>query len=444
MDENLHNQVDKLFQDPLKSHREDISPEVWNRIEEQLDKDDELLFNIKKKKHLWIIASLFVFLTGVGALGFLHYQSNKPIPAHSAQNSRDKLPLPANNLEKKIQTPGNIAGSDPMAELIKLKRSDGIALEEKRENQTNSGKSEYHSYQNPQDLNTAELFNSSNLKFYPFSVNLSPSDISSIHTEKTDFSITHDIPEKMIVKPEKQKLISRFSLTPYFSQEFAGYNLSDDDATAANGREIEQRERNAFSASVGVYLNYRLDKRWVIQSGISYSWSRSNIDSAKSFAVLDNSGNVQFKLNTISGYGYLQPDSLIQSNVGDSILTAKSHSEIHYLTVPLILSYKFPIKRFSLQVGAGVSMNFLTGAIIETKIYGPNFVRENSSVPINGLKKINFGVIVKAELEYRINSKWGFDLIPSFKNSVSPINIHSALSAYPYNFGIGFGINYRF
>jgi len=117
----------------------------------------------------------------------------------------------------------------------------------------------------------------------------------------------------MIVKPEKQKLISRFSLTPYFSQEFAGYNLSEDDATAANGREIEQRERNAFSASVGVYLNYRLNKRWLIQSGISYSWSRSNIDSGNVICCLDNSGNVQFKLNTISGYGYLQPDSLIQS-----------------------------------------------------------------------------------------------------------------------------------
>jgi len=70
MDENLRNQVDRLFQDPLKSHREDISPAVWNRIEEQLDKDDELLLNINKKKHLWIIASLVVFLTGVGAFGF--------------------------------------------------------------------------------------------------------------------------------------------------------------------------------------------------------------------------------------------------------------------------------------------------------------------------------------------------------------------------------------
>jgi len=97
-----------------------------DRIEEQLDKDDELLLNINKKKHLWIIASLVVFLTGVGAFGFLHYQSNKPIPAHSAQNSRNKLSLPANNLEKNFQPPGKIAVSDPKAELIKLKRSDGL------------------------------------------------------------------------------------------------------------------------------------------------------------------------------------------------------------------------------------------------------------------------------------------------------------------------------
>ena len=36
-------------------------------------------------------------------------------------------------------------------------------------------------------------------------------------------------------------------------------------------------------------------------------------------------------------------------------------------------------------------------------------------------------------------------LIPSFKNTLGPINMNSSsLAAYPYNFGIGTGIIYLF
>ena len=54
------------------------------------------------------------------------------------------------------------------------------------------------------------------------------------------------------------------------------------------------------------------------------------------------------------------------------------------------------------------------------------------------------GVVVKADLEYHVSPLIGINLIPTFKNSVSPINPESALTAYPYNFGIGLGFTYRF
>jgi len=51
---------------------------------------------------------------------------------------------------------------------------------------------------------------------------------------------------------------------------------------------------------------------------------------------------------------------------------------------------------------------------------------------------------VKLDLEYQINSNLGVNIIPCFKNTLSPINLQSAITAYPYNFGIGAGITYRF
>lgn len=96
------------------------------------------------------------------------------------------------------------------------------------------------------------------------------------------------------------------------------------------------------------------------------------------------------------------------------------------------------------MIGAGISFNLLTSATLETKIYGPNLKEQETVIPIKGIRNLNYGIILKADLEYHINDRLGVNVIPSFKNSISPINIHSALSAYPYNFGIGAGLSYHF
>ena len=253
-------------------------------------------------------------------------------------------------------------------------------------------------------------------------------------------SADHDI-----IRLEQPKFRDRFSVTPYFSQEFAGYNFTDNDITAPNGKEIEKAERNIFSASVGMYLNYKINKRWMLQTGLSYSWSRSIMDSSQSYAVKNAGGDIAFKLNTASGYSFLHSPSFIVPMVGDSMATAKTHSELHYITVPLVLSYRIPMHRFTLLAGAGMTFNVLTHATIETDIYGANYKQNESEIPLKGLKKINLGLLVKAEIQYRLTSHMAVSLIPSFKNTLGPINMNSSsLSAYPYNFGIGAGIVYLF
>ncbi|HEY2349186.1 MAG TPA: outer membrane beta-barrel protein, partial [Puia sp.] len=191
--------------------------------------------------------------------------------------------------------------------------------------------------------------------------------------------------------------------------------------------------------------NYKLNKRWMFQSGISYSWSRSIMDSSKSYAVMNTSGDIAFKLNMASGFSFLNTPSFIVPVVGDSLSTAKTHSELHYITVPLVLSYRIPLRRFTLLAGAGMTLNVLTHATLETDIYGANYKQNESEIPIRGLKKVNFGLLVKTEIQYRVTSKMAVSLISSFKNTLGPVNMNnSGLQAYPYNFGIGAGIVYSF
>jgi len=183
----------------------------------------------------------------------------------------------------------------------------------------------------------------------------------------------------------------------------------------------------------------------MLQSGISYSWSRSIMDSSQSYAVLNNSGEVAFKLNTASGFSFLHSPSFIVPMVGDSLATARTHNELHYITVPLVLSYRIPFRRFTILAGAGITYNILTHATLETDIYGTNFRQNESEIPLRGLRKTNFGLLVKAEIQYGVTSKMAFSLIPSFKNTLGPINMNNtSLRAYPYNFGIGGGIVYSF
>src|SRR5450432_91962 len=437
MDEHSNNQVDKLFRDSLQSHRDESSLNLWDKIENQLDEEDSRLSKTGIRKRFWITACILLFISGSATFILFNSESNKNTSALAIEKKKDLPVIPKNGQAKQVHTGSPVLNS---VENNKPPRKNDL-------NSGSTGSSQMESsdfqYLTAGTLNDPGINEVTVSDLHP--LNMEPPDSELyIQTGKRDFSLKPNIPASLIIHPEKHSVINHFSVTPYFSQEFAGYNLSDDDATAADGQEIENKERNVFSASVGFYLNYKINKRWVIQSGISYSWSSSIIDSTKSFAVEDNSGNVQFKLNTISGYGYLQTTSPLQPAVGDSVLTAKSKSQLHYLTIPLILSYKIPLNRFSLLVGAGISVNFLTGASVETEIYGSNFKEDESTIPIKGLKNINFGIIIKADLEYHINSTWGINLIPSFKNSLTPINILSALSAYPYNFGIGAGISYKF
>jgi hypothetical protein len=433
MDENLPNRIDHLFKNGLKDFENEPSDDVWNKIEEGLDADDlkVAVYSIKWVRYAAVIVLL------IGGLGFL-YKFN--IDHDASSNHKSNFPTKAEN---------HLVVSPKMSQRDNHPDENNRLMAASNGRKTKTAKRLF----DKTDKNYIDIKN-----FYVGNEILNDSDNSHekivfINTPETDSHLNplsqQLLADEKITKQSssvvhhKARFKDRISFTPYLSKEFVGYSLTDNDLTGVNGQEIEENERNVFSAAVGFFVNYKINKRWTFQSGISYSWSNSNIDSATSYAVIDNHGIIQYKLITISGYGYLLPASNIQPNIGDSIYTAKSYSQLHYLTIPLILSYRIPLKRFSLLIGAGATFNVLTSAEIETKTYGNGQPEKEYSVNMGGLKKINYGMIMKFDLEYRINSCLGIDIIPCFKNTLSPINLEGAISAYPYNFGIGAGFTYH-
>lgn len=111
-----------------------------------------------------------------------------------------------------------------------------------------------------------------------------------------------------------------------------------------------------------------MNEKWSVQSGLGYSWSKTNIDSATSYAALSDAGNVQFKFNPVLGYSYLYSPETSSPLPGDSISTSNMTTRLHYLTVPLVISYRLSMGWFTLVPSAGVTCNVLTQAILETDV----------------------------------------------------------------------------
>ena len=439
MDANKPNDVDELFRDSLKSHLDGPSDAVWEKIENQLDREDHLFYRARFRLLLRVCAGLLMVIFALGILIFVHFNYGHQVRRMAIGESR------AGTSGLWADTGGNRrsgrsdAFADPATsgESIRKDKLIGPGLK----GVLNDGDNIY-----PLILTRSSNHLSPATSLPPAIVFQFPEPPTlSFRLGKNDLPVDPTNDFKKVARPGNSSFLSRLSVTAYFSREFAGYNLSDNnDSTGANGKEIEKKERSVFSASGGVFLDYKVNRSWVIQSGLSYSWSSSILEPSESFAIKDNNGNVQFKVNTVSGYGYLSPSSSVAPGVGDSVMMDRAYSNLHYLTIPLIASYRVQLKRFTLLAGAGVSFNFLTSATVGTRILGPPGNHQESVVAMRGLKKINYGVLLKAELQFNINSNWGVNLIPCFKNALSPINIHSDLSTYPYNFGIGLGISHRF
>ena len=410
MNEFYKYEIDGFFRDNLDSREARPSSQVWYKIALQLDREEKIAESGRVRKSIVMALSLALVLL------LLIFALNDYTPAaHKVAGSRQD-----HSTLQFVPGPGLPASFHEMKTSAEQTGDPGMTQ-----------KAQMH-------FSETEIVNA----LYEPSIFASPvsrSENESLGIRKDEILVSNQAP----IKVDRVNNLHHISLEPFFIQEFAGYNFTDNDLTGANGKEIEERERAMFSATVGIFVNYTLSRRWWLQSGLSYSWSTSNIDPSSVYAKRSESGAIQFKLNTVSGYSFLNTPSTSSPMIGDSVRTTDTYSYLKYISVPLIVGYRIPLKRFSASIGAGATLNFLNSAVIETDEYSGSLTKHDSRIPLYGLKNFNFGLMVKAEFAYQLNRQWSINLLSSFKNALGPININSALSAYPYNIGVGLGVSYH-
>jgi hypothetical protein len=250
-------------------------------------------------------------------------------------------------------------------------------------------------------------------------------------------------------KTGNKKFKPFWTAMPFVSNDWNMYQLDNDvpDATANiqddEKVEVSSREKHESSFSAGIVITRQLSKHIGIQTGIVYANTSIAISPQNIYAEQQN-GQLAYKYITSSGYGFIKPGFGLPPAVGDSIKSAEAEHTLQVFSIPLSISYRFDKNKFSFIPSAGLSANFITKSRIKTEIYNAQNSENVDITGLEGTRKFYTGFIADVNVQYNINSKLAVNLLPDFKYALSPITKNNVVKTFPYSFGLGAGITFKF
>jgi Outer membrane protein beta-barrel domain len=255
----------------------------------------------------------------------------------------------------------------------------------------------------------------------------------------------------LIQKKKKQDNSFRpyWTVTAIASPEWTQYSIENDLPDNVNSQQdekaqIEQREKHESSFSLGAMTSYQFKKHWALQTGFFYSNTTIAIEPQKIYAVKESNGEIAYKYNSSSGYAFVKPSFGLPPAAGDSLNTTSSQHSLQYFSIPIIIKYKIEKRRFSISPGLGISVNFLTSTKIQTEVEDA-LNRETVTISkLDGTKPFYLGLIANTDIQYQFNKKWSLNVMPAFRYAITPVTKNNVVKTYPYSFGLGVGLSYRF
>lgn len=254
-------------------------------------------------------------------------------------------------------------------------------------------------------------------------------------------------------QPKKKKSPSVFkpfwSATAFASNDWGQYQLDNDVQDNSGNQqnekeEISRREKHEASYSAGVMVTRQFTKHLGLKTGLVYSNTAIGISPQEMYAAQKTDGSIAYKYITSSGYGFVKPGFGLPPAIGDSILSTEAQHNLQMISVPLMVSYRFEKKKLSVSPAVGLSANFITSANVKTEVKD---ALNKEAVTINGLdgmRKFYTGFIADVNIQYNVNRRWSFNLLPAFKYAVTPITKSNVVKTFPYSFNVGAGITYKF
>jgi Outer membrane protein beta-barrel domain len=238
---------------------------------------------------------------------------------------------------------------------------------------------------------------------------------------------------------------SLFSATVFFSPDIVSTSLTDEHPRfrEEERNEIEKDEQIKFSSTFGVLLDYNIGKNWKLESGITYSSRKTDIQPKTIYARPDNDGNINYRFNCSAGYSYVTVKSSSPPMPGDSVNALASTNNLQYVGLPLNAKYVFTSGRFSILPGAGVSFNFLTKGQIETAIATSTGGKNSSTDKVQGLKSMYLNGSTSIGFQYKLNKTFSLSFEPAFRFALSPINKDASVKTNLNSIGLSAGLLFK-
>jgi hypothetical protein len=466
MNKNLHDDND-LFRKAYQSYEDEPSPEVWEKINAQLDKRDALYF--KNRTAMWkrITAMLCVLLATFITYELFFAGNRSSSPDDNNLAGKHTLVQQENSAAKKQQD--SFAGvhdsifmtNSARTGLTASKKTGRYAykkisgIDYKSSFYTLPGKSAAHA--NDESIAKSEPGNNQHLQdFYntdsldetAFSANKinadekQPAVASEQNNSDTSFNTTNTIAGKTTA-PAKQVFSKYWSLTPYVSVDFIGQRLDNDGSfpEPVQPAVLAQREHHEPSFSAGFFAGYHFTKKLSFKTGLLYANSSTAIASQTLHAASDNKG---YELITTAGYVYLDKVFGQTAIPGDSVAATNTEHHITSLNIPLMAAYTInPQSRLTVTPGAGIYTHIILGSKIETEIKKDGNRQTVSLTNFKGQRPAYFSFAADAAIGYKINKKLSLAVIPSFNYATTSITSKNAVKTYPYTFRMGAGITWN-
>lgn len=491
MDKNLQN-IEDLFKKGLEGSEESPSEEVWNVIDQSLEKASSLRFK-KKYYALQKATAILVLVLTLLSIYVLRNQSqngiagkvkNKEVTTFESTVKKGTSESPESSSEKINETTAaNLSEREIADENL---RPDKKPEPGKSDSQPlrNSGKKiksviaivsigrkihkvnkNIYSYKKKQiealgvlitktrinhPSSRSEEMNKQDLQQIPMPatafVNFEHPEILAVNAkEKLEYITTISPYASPVTKANRTPIHIpkplRFSATLVYSPNIPFSHLRDEDNRYGNAysRERERNERGSYSYSFGVLVDCRLNNKWSLVSGLSLATIKMNIEPEKIFALPDNQGNLKYQINTSSGKGYILPSFSSNPQIGDSLITRKINHSLQYTEIPLAVKYFFNDKRLSVNLMAGISANILSQGKISTDVNRGNEIEHENIHKIDGLRAGYFSGLSGIGLNYNVYGSLTVTFSPTVNFAIEPINKDVPVNSYPgtVNFQLG-------
>jgi len=448
MTENIHNGIDKLFHDSIEPLTELPGGQVWDNIRQQVYKDNAEKY---KRKYLLFksIASVLLLLLLLAFGVFFTFDYNNPTITKTSLPNKDAPGYITSNTDNTTRNK-NYQNGNVNSDFLNHKNKKELPIGKKRIVIIKNGNTTERDLSPGEDVQMTRVINT--MEFYSTARTSTSDDIQFTRLQairspdsKTTDSIKTNVKSLIKISNNKNdKIARRLFFTVFATPEISNYTLQDDEKNYYENKQIiQKREKHLFSYSAGILISYALNVKFTLQSGFTYSSSYINIDPNKIYAVKSNSSDVKFRYNTSSGYGYILPSFSSSPAIGDSLYTRTSVHTLQSISLPVIMRYNFRLKKFSLNPGIGIALNFLTKARLKTEVNDNTSSESEVITKLKGLKNINYSFLFIPELELQVSKRWGFTASPYLKYAITPINNGSVVKTFPYDLGLGFGLKHQ-